>query len=517
MNTRPLSACCPLLFLLFAIPLAADDWPAYMHDRSRSGVANESLTLPLHRAWARDFNGRPAPAWAPPQVIPIEGRIELPRVQFDDAWYPIIAGDTVFFGSTADHKVYAIDVKTGKERWEFFTGGPVRLAPAYEEGRLFFGSDDGFVYCLDATSGAVRWKIRGGPTDERVIGHGRMISMWPIRTGVLVDKGIVYFAAGLFPAERLYLHAVDAKTGKQIWKNDTLSDINAGRLGFSPQGYLLATDTFLYVPSGRGIPAVFDKKTGAFKFHRGVNWRADGMAGGTYALLHGDQFYTGTNQVLALNKLTMRTGSGWYPGRRIVVTDQHAYMLGDRGIVCLKQETYPQASRELQQSKNAKKALLQLRPKPADFTEQLQKVSERLRKAEAAVKAAHVWQSPRANLKCIIKAGDSLICGGKDEVVVIHTATGKLAWRGQLSGTVRGLAVSGGRLFAVTDSGALHSYETGKGADSGVTDIAAVMPPNDDLTQTISSHAESVVRESGTKGYCLVLGVTSGRLALELA
>ena len=44
-------------------------------------------------------------------------------------------------------KVYAIDISTGKEKWIFFAEGPVRFSPTIWNNRIYFGSDDGFVYC----------------------------------------------------------------------------------------------------------------------------------------------------------------------------------------------------------------------------------------------------------------------------------------------------------------------------------------------------------------------------------
>lgn len=48
---------------------------------------------------------------------------------------------------------------------------------------------------------------------RRVPGNGRIISVWPIRTGVLVDGGVAYCCAGLFLQEGVYMCALDAKTG----------------------------------------------------------------------------------------------------------------------------------------------------------------------------------------------------------------------------------------------------------------------------------------------------------------
>jgi len=118
------------------------------------------------------------------------------RVDFDDAFQLAIVGQLLYFGSSADHKVYALDAATDQERWSFFTGGPVRLAPTVWKSRAFVGSDDGFVYCLKADNGELLWKKRGGPNDEKLLGNGKMISRWPIRTGVLIDENAAYFAAG---------------------------------------------------------------------------------------------------------------------------------------------------------------------------------------------------------------------------------------------------------------------------------------------------------------------------------
>ncbi len=49
------------------------------------------------------------------------------------------------------------EAATGAERWSFFTGDPVRLAPAIWKDRVFAASDDGHLYCLDGRTGKLPW------------------------------------------------------------------------------------------------------------------------------------------------------------------------------------------------------------------------------------------------------------------------------------------------------------------------------------------------------------------------
>jgi len=58
-----------------------------------------------------------------------------------------------------------------------------------------------------------------------------MLSLWPLRTGVLVDEGVAYFGAGIFPAEGVFLYAVDADEGREIWRNDAGGEEPQSRSG----------------------------------------------------------------------------------------------------------------------------------------------------------------------------------------------------------------------------------------------------------------------------------------------
>ncbi|MCA9444531.1 MAG: PQQ-like beta-propeller repeat protein, partial [Candidatus Omnitrophica bacterium] len=141
--------------------------------------------------------------------------------------------DSVYFGSSSDDKVYCLDSKTGEERWAYYTDGPVRLAPTLNNGKVYVGSDDGNAYCLSAKDGSLIWKYQAAPENYRLSGNGRVVSKWPVRTGVLIRDGIAYFGAGLFKWEGVYLCALDAETGEEIWKNKVEN--------LTPQGYLLAS------------------------------------------------------------------------------------------------------------------------------------------------------------------------------------------------------------------------------------------------------------------------------------
>ena len=46
-------------------------------------------------------------------------------------------------------------------KWRFLTGGRVVSSPVFQDGVLYVGSDDGSVYALDASTGALRWKQIG--------------------------------------------------------------------------------------------------------------------------------------------------------------------------------------------------------------------------------------------------------------------------------------------------------------------------------------------------------------------
>ncbi|HID24427.1 MAG TPA: hypothetical protein EYP14_18790, partial [Planctomycetaceae bacterium] len=242
------------------------DWPMWRHDPQRSGVTDEQLPGELHLRWVRQLPSFET-AW------PIE-----PRLQFDASYEPIVADGRLFVGSPLDGSVTAFDAATGRRLWKFFTEGPVRCAPVAWQGALYVGSDDGWLYCLEAATGALRWKIRGVPDDRpdyRHLGNNRLISFWPVRGGPVVVDGVVYFGAGLWPTMGVFVQAVDAQTGRRIWVNDRIGYLKRVRVdhneradvGLSPQGYCLFVDGKLVVPSGRSMPARFDPETGRMLYY----------------------------------------------------------------------------------------------------------------------------------------------------------------------------------------------------------------------------------------------------------
>ncbi len=232
----------PMIIFALATSAAAADWSAYLNGNHRAGFTQSAIETPLQLAWTYKAPTKPMMAWSGPRNAPIEGHEMRHRVDFDDAMQVVMSGGLAYFGSTVDHRLHCVEAETGKPVWSFYTEGPIRLAPTLAHGNVYFGSDDGFVYCLDASDGKVVWKMRVGPKDDRLLSRGEMISRWPVRTGVLIDGETAYFGAGVFPHETVYLCAVNAKDGTVIWRNDTISEQDAGRNDLSPQGYLLCSD-----------------------------------------------------------------------------------------------------------------------------------------------------------------------------------------------------------------------------------------------------------------------------------
>ncbi len=238
------------------------DWPQWRCDARRSGASTQVLPDKLHLQWVRQYR----------RLTPAFWQVRQERLQFDAGYEPVVAGKTLFVGSSLNDSVTAIDTDTGRVRWRFYADGPVRLAPSLAGGKVYFGSDDGRVYCLAATSGKLLWKRRAAPSGRKVLGNGRMISVWPVRGGMVLANGRMYCAAGVWPFEGIFVCALDAATGRRIWVNDRCGSMYImhphGAMSFggpSPQGYLALHKGELIVPSGRAFPAYFDSNTGKLK------------------------------------------------------------------------------------------------------------------------------------------------------------------------------------------------------------------------------------------------------------
>jgi len=299
---RGLAAAIWVLFHTLCVNCCGEDWAMWRHDAQRSGATSEELPDRLYPSWTIELP-EPQPAWR-----------EEPRLLFDPAYEPVVAGCQLFVASAVDGSIRAFDIETGKQLWRFYTNGPVRFAPVVWEKRVIAGSDDGYLYALDARTGKLLWRVAGGDlTDRHHLGNNRLVSFQAVRGGPVVRDGVVYFAAGFWPTLGVYIRAVDAKTGRRVWVNDDVFYIPEVRIdhniltdaALSPQGYLLISGDKLLVPNGRSMPAGLDVKTGKLLYY------VQGYRNGHCRVVASDRYaFVGTSAVVDI-ETGREVGSKW--------------------------------------------------------------------------------------------------------------------------------------------------------------------------------------------------------------
>jgi outer membrane protein assembly factor BamB len=461
----------------------AADWKTFRADQARSGYTSEAFPNQLTLRWVHRAQHAPRPAWSSSQ-----------RMNFDQAFQPIIMGDTVVFGSSADDRVVAIDADTGHVLWTFVTEGPVRFAPAGRQNRVFVASDDGWLYALSLDKGRLLWKHRGGPNDQKILGNQRVISHWPARGGPIVSDDTVYFAAGIWPSDGVFLHALDAETGDVKWTNDRTGGLEMAQphggaraeSGVSAQGYLLASDTNLFVPTGRAVPAAFDRRDGKLLYY---HLQKNSQRGGSRAVL-ADQFLLNSGCLFDQQSGDLTSQMGLGPA----VATPGGIMRAEGKSLAEYRWTDAQRKDRRGQSVPART---------------LQKV--RLVDCEREV------------LEFIVTGSDA-ICGEDGRVCAIdYSRQRNTWWSHSVEGRALGLAYGNGRLVVTTDRGLVYCFDGERDAggrtrelltDSGESNVSKVNP-NDSNSATA---AEEIINRTGiTEGFCVDLACGNGELALQLA
>ena len=403
-----------VLVTVISHSVADDEWNTYRKHYSRSGVTESSFDATrLETLWTWQSEKYPEPAWDGPARWDAYNRIrDLPAMrQYDGCFHCVSDGSDVFFGSSSQDSVYSLDLTTGKQNWQFVAGGPVRLAPTIDGDFIYFGCDDGNVYCLNKLTGDLVWTFNpssfAGSSQRRVLNNGRLISYFPIRTGVLVRDGIAYFGASLLPWRESYICAVDALTGKLTGAETTFV---TKHVDATLEGNLLVTNDKLIVPQGRISPLIFNRNKGTSAgrlpggggvnvvlTEKGEIVRAEG---GKPARSGQIGVYKGKERVASFPR-----------GRAIVVDGDNYYVIdGQKLFAATKKENELKWSRE---------------------------VDEPLE---------------------LIMAGETLFVGGRDHVSAIDSKTGSLLWSEKTDGRVFGLAIAKNHLICSTDSGHVQVF-----------------------------------------------------------
>jgi len=150
--------------------------------------------------------------------------------------------------------------------WDYDLGLPMRgqeATPIVIDGRMYTSGTWGYVYALDAATGRELWRY--DPKPDYFAARNPCCDL--VNRGVAVWQGIVYVEA-----VDGHLHAIDAATGAKVWEVDTITD---HKLPYSSTGApQIAGDVVVVGNSGsdmgrggvRGYVAAYDLKTGRFKW-----------------------------------------------------------------------------------------------------------------------------------------------------------------------------------------------------------------------------------------------------------
>jgi polyvinyl alcohol dehydrogenase (cytochrome) len=167
---------------------------------------------------------------------------------------PTIIGDRIFV-STVTGKIYSLDAKTGCTHWSIEVGAPVRTAisvgalPIGWPARYaaYFGDDKANAYAVDAATGKVLWKIQ---LDQHPL--ARVTGSPTLHQGRLyVPLSSWEEGAGRIPGYECCkfqgaVVALDAYTGKRLWRTSTIPD--------PPKPFKKAADgTQMYGPAGASV------------------------------------------------------------------------------------------------------------------------------------------------------------------------------------------------------------------------------------------------------------------------
>jgi len=455
-----------LYFICVASTGQYHNWSMWRYDHNRSASTPEQLADQLYLQWQVEYSPR-IPVWDDP--------LNQNLMQFDRIFEPVVADNKLFIGFNDQDKVVALDINSGRELWHYYADGPVRLPLAVNKDRIYFTGDDGYCYCLDSGDGSLVWKRLLAPSNNKLLGNKRLISMWPARGGIVIKDDIIYTAASIFPLMGTFIYALDAATGNIIWKNEgTGSNYilqphrSPAFADVAPQGCFTISGNILLVAGGRSVPAAFDIKTGNELYYQ---LSASGKTGGAFTCSN-DRVFFNHHREHKTSLYDSKTGNKLFPyaGEYPVVDGDTIYSSGENIVAyALDEKNIPDT----------------------------------------------LWSLDISATNDLIKAGNVLYAADSTGITAVRIEKDKkpvIMWRIYSDINIDRLVASNGKLIAVSDDGTIRIYGD-KQVLYKVTQQEPVV-----IHKSRFSKIRKIIRSTSVKeGYAVVFGTDDAGILQTLA
>jgi outer membrane protein assembly factor BamB len=369
-----------------------EDWACLLGNPEHIGISRDTLTPPLSLAWINN----------------VGANIFMSS--------PIVYDKKVYVASidenaTGKASITAFDAANGEILWVYGLEASVKNSIAAAKGKIFAQDIYGTLYAIDASTGSLSWK--------------KQLNVVPIPS---LDDGLIASGDTVFAGSGKGLCAIDAETGKEIWRNS----------GWSQREGTTAT---LSLGSGVLIGSVQwdalyanDARTGKFLWRvekDGIRFRAasPAVSGGVLYFISDHSFFkvsAATGEILAKKQLPYAVEVTSTP---LLTGDKIIFGSSTTGLHALDRET-------LEEKWN-------------------------FMTGEAMIYTAPYVAPPAAQIECSpIASGNYVIFGASDGCFyVLDRDSGSLCWKYSVGAPIlNSVAASGNMLFGADFAGNVYGF-----------------------------------------------------------
>ena len=206
-------------------------WPTYGYDNARQHISPYDHRPPYKRLWTIDAH--------------------------DTLEFPPTVGYGRVYLAQQKGLFFALDAKTGKPDWKRSNGRCAASSPTIGKGVVYVSymhkveclqgqsGADGFVAAWDADTGRERWRYRTEPVESSPLLHGKRLffGSW--------DHGV---------------HAVNAETGKRIWRFEGDNEINTSAAWWKRRIFIGSDSGTLYSLGAKSGKLLWSARSGSGEF-----------------------------------------------------------------------------------------------------------------------------------------------------------------------------------------------------------------------------------------------------------